>query len=47
VRIYNLIPSSPFINGFLTGGFGKSSAFGKDDSRSIVPRFSSDNLDAT
>jgi hypothetical protein len=46
VRIYNFVPFSPFINGFLAGCLDKSSTFGKDDFRSIVPRFSSDNLDA-
>ncbi|WP_320172398.1 aldo/keto reductase [Maridesulfovibrio sp.] len=41
-----LVPFSPLGKGFLTGRFDKSSTFGKDDFRSIVPRFSPENLDA-
>lgn len=41
-----LVPFSPLGKGFLTGRFDKSSTFGSDDFRSIVPRFSPENLDA-
>jgi len=40
------VPFSPLGKGFLTGRFDKSSSFAKDDFRSIVPRFSPENLDA-
>ena len=40
------VPFSPLGKGFLTGRFDKNSTFGKDDFRSIVPRFKSENLDA-
>jgi len=40
------VPFSPLGKGFLTGRFDKSSTFGKDDFRSIVPRFTPENLDA-
>ncbi|WP_281171271.1 aldo/keto reductase [Maridesulfovibrio bastinii] len=41
-----LVPFSPLGKGFLTGRFDKNSTFGKDDFRSIVPRFAPENLDA-
>lgn len=41
-----LVPFSPLGKGFLTGRFNKDSRFGKEDFRSIVPRFTADNLDA-
>ena len=41
-----LVPFSPLGKGFLTGRFDRNSTFGKDDFRSIVPRFSPENLDA-
>lgn len=41
-----LVPFSPLGKGFLTGRFDSTSTFGKDDFRSIVPRFSPENLDA-
>lgn len=41
-----LVPFSPLGKGFLTGRFDKTSTFGKDDFRSLVPRFSPENLDA-
>ncbi|OIQ50128.1 General stress protein 69 [Pseudodesulfovibrio hydrargyri] len=41
-----LVPYSPLGKGFLTGRFDKTSTFGKDDFRSLVPRFSPENLDA-
>jgi aryl-alcohol dehydrogenase-like predicted oxidoreductase len=40
------VPFSPLGKGFLTGRFDKNSTFGKDDFRSIVPRFTPENLDA-
>ena len=40
------VPFSPLGKGFLTGRFDKNSTFGKDDFRSIVPRFAPENLDA-
>jgi aryl-alcohol dehydrogenase-like predicted oxidoreductase len=40
------VPFSPLGKGFLTGRFDKGSTFEKSDFRSIVPRFSSENLDA-
>ena len=40
------VPFSPLGKGFLTGRFDKASTFAKDDFRSIVPRFSAENLDA-
>lgn len=40
------VPFSPLGKGFLTGTVGKDAAFGKDDFRSAVPRFSQDNLAA-
>lgn len=40
------VPFSPLGKGFLTGRFNKNSQFGKDDFRSIVPRFKPENLDA-
>ncbi len=40
------VPFSPLGKGFLTGRFDKTATFGKDDFRSIVPRFSPENLDA-
>lgn len=41
-----LVPFSPLGKGFLTGRFNKDSRFGKDDFRSVVPRFTAENLDA-
>lgn len=38
------VPFSPLGKGYLTGRFDKSSTFDKDDFRSIVPRFSKENL---
>jgi aryl-alcohol dehydrogenase-like predicted oxidoreductase len=40
------VPFSPLGKGFLTGRFDKDSKFGSDDFRSIVPRFTPENLDA-
>lgn len=40
------VPFSPLGKGFLTGRFDRNSTFDSTDFRSIVPRFSSDNLDA-
>jgi aryl-alcohol dehydrogenase-like predicted oxidoreductase len=40
------VPFSPLGKGFLTGRFDKTSRFGSNDFRSIVPRFSPENLDA-
>jgi aryl-alcohol dehydrogenase-like predicted oxidoreductase len=40
------VPFSPLGKGFLTGRFDKTATFGQDDFRSIVPRFSPENLDA-
>lgn len=40
------VPFSPLGKGFLTGRFNKDSQFGKDDFRSVVPRFKPENLDA-
>jgi len=40
------VPFSPLGKGFLTGRFDKSSTFDKTDFRSIVPRFTPENLDA-
>jgi aryl-alcohol dehydrogenase-like predicted oxidoreductase len=40
------VPFSPLGKGFLTGRFDRTATFGKDDFRSIVPRFSPENLDA-
>lgn len=41
-----LVPFSPLGKGFLTGRFTRDSRFGRDDFRSIVPRFTPENLDA-
>ena len=41
-----LVPFSPLGKGFLTGSFNKDSKFGKSDFRSIVPRFTSEALNA-
>ncbi len=41
-----LVPFSPLGKGFLTGRFDKDSSFDSSDFRSIVPRFSPENLDA-
>ena len=41
------VPFSPLGNGFLTGLFDKNSSFDSSDFRSIVPRFSPENLDAS
>jgi len=40
------VPFSPLGKGFLTGRFDKHSTFDKSDFRSIVPRFTPENLDA-
>ncbi|TGU72357.1 aldo/keto reductase [Geomonas terrae] len=40
------VPFSPLGKGFLTGRFDKDSTFGSTDFRSVVPRFSPENLDA-
>ena len=40
------VPFSPLGKGFLTGRFDKNSTFDSSDFRSIVPRFSPENLDA-
>lgn len=40
------VPFSPLGKGFLCGLFGRNSRFASDDFRSIVPRFTSENLDA-
>lgn len=40
------VPFSPLGKGYLTGRFDKNSTFGKDDFRSIVPRFAKENLEA-
>jgi aryl-alcohol dehydrogenase-like predicted oxidoreductase len=41
-----LVPFSPLGKGFLTGSVNKDAKFGKTDFRSIVPRFSSEALEA-
>jgi len=40
------VPFSPLGKGFLTGRIDKTATFGPDDFRSIVPRFSPENIDA-
>jgi len=40
------VPFSPLGKGFLTGRFDHTATFGKDDFRSIVPRFAQENLHA-
>lgn len=40
------VPFSPLGKGFLTGSFDKNSTFESSDFRSIVPRFSPENIDA-
>jgi aryl-alcohol dehydrogenase-like predicted oxidoreductase len=40
------VPFSPLGKGFLTGSFNKDSKFGKSDFRSIVPRFTTEALEA-
>lgn len=40
------VPFSPLGKGFLTGQFDKHSKFDGTDFRSIVPRFTAENLDA-
>jgi len=40
------VPFSPMGKGFLTGALGKDAKFEKNDFRSIVPRFTSENLQA-
>ena len=40
------VPFSPLGKGFLTGKIDESTTFGKDDFRSIVPRFSEENRKA-
>lgn len=40
------VPFSPLGKGFLTGRFDKQSKFDASDFRSIVPRFTAENLDA-
>lgn len=41
-----LVPFSPLGKGFLTGQINKDARFGKDDFRSVVPRFTPENLEA-
>ena len=41
-----LVPFSPLGKGFLTATIGKEATFGKDDFRSVVPRFAPENLAA-
>ena len=41
------VPFSPLGKGFLTGRFDKNSTFDSNDFRSIVPRFTPENLDAS
>lgn len=41
-----LVPFSPLGKGFLTGTIGADARFGKDDFRSIAPRFAPENLAA-
>lgn len=40
------VPFSPLGKGFLTGALSKTAKFEKNDFRSIVPRFTSENLEA-
>ena len=40
------VPFSPLGKGFLTGNISKDTQFGKDDFRNIVPRFTTENLNA-
>ncbi|WP_179401390.1 aldo/keto reductase [Burkholderia guangdongensis] len=40
------VPFSPLGRGFLTGAIDKSATFGKDDFRSVVPRFTPEALQA-
>ena len=40
------VPFSPLGHGFLTGRFNKDSTFGKEDFRSVLPRFKAENLEA-
>jgi aryl-alcohol dehydrogenase-like predicted oxidoreductase len=40
------VPFSPLGKGFLTGAIGPGTAFGSDDFRSVVPRFSPQALHA-
>ncbi|WP_394548010.1 aldo/keto reductase [Priestia aryabhattai] len=40
------VPFSPLGKGFLTGTIDKNTTFGKSDFRSIVPRFTPENLEA-
>ncbi|MFL0497821.1 aldo/keto reductase [Priestia megaterium] len=40
------VPFSPLGKGFLTGKIDKNATFGKSDFRSIVPRFTPENLEA-
>lgn len=40
------VPFSPLGKGFLTGAISKDTTFGKDDFRSIVPRFQPENIAA-
>ena len=40
------VPFSPLGHGFLTGRFNKDATFGKDDFRSMLPRFQAENLAA-
>jgi aryl-alcohol dehydrogenase-like predicted oxidoreductase len=41
-----LVPFSPLGKGFLTGKINENTSFGSDDFRSIVPRFSPENMKA-
>lgn len=40
-----LVPFSPLGKGFLTGAIGKDSRFGKGDFRTVVPRFTPENIE--
>jgi len=40
------VPFTPLGKGFLTGNISRDTQFGKDDFRSIVPRFTAENLNA-
>jgi aryl-alcohol dehydrogenase-like predicted oxidoreductase len=40
------VPFSPLGKGFLTGRFDRNSTFSSSDFRSVVPRFTTENLDA-
>jgi len=42
----SLVPFAPLGKGFLTGAINKKSTFAKNDFRSIVPRFTQENMEA-